>query len=296
MRHAFLILAHNYPEELRRLIQALDHPDNDIFIHLDAKSQLQPEEFITIPTHSKVVFVPRHEVTWGGVSQIIAELELYDVAYHSGDYRYFHLLSGVDYPLKSQDYIHQFFITHDGENFISHKKAKDTDKNITTRYQQYHLLTNTLVGKKTDIWRFIDGKICFVQRKLGIHRFKDRMLIAHHNWMSVTNEAVEHVLKKRKQIEREYRWTFCADELFFLSEMADDSALMKTLSPLGYLRYVQWAQISEKDRAPRALTMEDYATVQNPNYLFGRKFILPSSSELYDALDHEWDKQNTASK
>ena len=37
MKHAYLILAHNEFEVLRKLISALDDPRNDIFIHFDEK-------------------------------------------------------------------------------------------------------------------------------------------------------------------------------------------------------------------------------------------------------------------
>ena len=37
MKHAYLIIAHNEFEVLKRLISALDHEANDIYVHIDAK-------------------------------------------------------------------------------------------------------------------------------------------------------------------------------------------------------------------------------------------------------------------
>ena len=37
MKHAYLIIAHNEFEILKRLIQALDDERNDIYIHFDRK-------------------------------------------------------------------------------------------------------------------------------------------------------------------------------------------------------------------------------------------------------------------
>ena len=38
MRHAYLIMAHDQPEVLKSLLLCLDHRDNDVFVHLDKKS------------------------------------------------------------------------------------------------------------------------------------------------------------------------------------------------------------------------------------------------------------------
>ena len=38
-RHAYLILAHKNPRQLRKLIALLDDPRNDIFVHVDRKGK-----------------------------------------------------------------------------------------------------------------------------------------------------------------------------------------------------------------------------------------------------------------
>lgn len=44
MRHAYLIMAHSDFYLLQRLIQAIDNPDGDIFLHLDAKNKYLSED------------------------------------------------------------------------------------------------------------------------------------------------------------------------------------------------------------------------------------------------------------
>ena len=46
MRLAHLILAHNNPLQLERLVKRLDHPDADIYIHLDAKTDIKEYKHI----------------------------------------------------------------------------------------------------------------------------------------------------------------------------------------------------------------------------------------------------------
>ena len=40
MKFAYMIMAHNEPYVLDKLIHMLDYPNNDIYIHVDAKSNL----------------------------------------------------------------------------------------------------------------------------------------------------------------------------------------------------------------------------------------------------------------
>ena len=69
-----------------------------------------------------MTFVPRLKVYWGDYSQVRACLRLLRAA-SVGDYSYYHLLSGADLPLKTQDEIHAFFEAHDGTEFIHFSDA-----------------------------------------------------------------------------------------------------------------------------------------------------------------------------
>lgn len=66
---------------------------------------------ILVPSSKgKFFFVKkRMDIRWGDISSIKLEFKLFRMAYENGPYMYYHLLSGVDLPIKSQDYIHEFF-------------------------------------------------------------------------------------------------------------------------------------------------------------------------------------------
>ena len=104
MKHAYLILAHMKFDKC--LLQCLDDKRNDIFIHFDYKLTQIPE----LQTKYANLFIieNRIDVRWGDVSVVEAEYVLFEAASRQGSYAYYHLLSGVDMPLKSQDYIHNF--------------------------------------------------------------------------------------------------------------------------------------------------------------------------------------------
>lgn len=288
MKYAFLIIAHDRPAELMRLLAALDYADNDIYVHLDSKSTCFSIRDLEEQVHkSGLYFAPRLDITWGGQSQIQAELNLFSMAYNHGGYRYYHLLSGVDYPVKSQEYIHDFFKKEDGKNFISLKDIDDVSPRFRMRFEQYHLFHERFVGKKRNIWKYIDFACCYMQKMVGVRRFKQRPMKRHSNWISVTDEVIELIVRNQKRIAKEYRWTYCCDEVFLLSEIWD-TPLRETLSSKGNLRYMEWVQITGRDWSPRSITERDIDVLSDPDILFARKFTLPESKEIYNYLEHEF--------
>lgn len=120
-KHAYLIMAHTQFEQLGVLLELLDYVGNDIYLHIDKKAKFVDEGWL----HSLVkkanlkILDNRVNVKWGTFSQIECELKLLEEATQK-QHSYYHLMSGVDLPLKSQREIHTFFDKSGGQNiFIS---------------------------------------------------------------------------------------------------------------------------------------------------------------------------------
>lgn len=102
-RHAYLILAHQHFAQLRKLVELLDDPRNDIFIHVDLKARFDPAGWNEVCRYSRLVFLEhRIKVSWGGVSIMRSELALLKEAMAHGKYDYYHLLSGMVCPLRTR--------------------------------------------------------------------------------------------------------------------------------------------------------------------------------------------------
>ena len=102
-------MAHNNFYILERLVKLIDDKRNDIYIHIDKKAgYFDYNYFSNLCKESKVIYIKRKRIYWGGYSQIQCELDLLKAA-TKNKYTYYHLLSGVDLPIKNQDYIHEFF-------------------------------------------------------------------------------------------------------------------------------------------------------------------------------------------
>ncbi len=74
MKHAWLVIAHNEFEILQMQIDALDHPESDIYVHIDKKVKNIPR--LRAGKSNLYVLERRLDVRWGSVSQIECELLL----------------------------------------------------------------------------------------------------------------------------------------------------------------------------------------------------------------------------
>lgn len=88
---------------------------------------------------SRIVFVERIAVNWGGYSLISAELGLLQEATKT-EHAYHHLVSGADTPPKSQDAIQRFFDENAGKKFIAFDQCTERMEKCKYRNRYYHWL------------------------------------------------------------------------------------------------------------------------------------------------------------
>ena len=111
LKHAYMISAHKNIRQLKLLLSMLDNEQNDIFLHIDVKSNdIDPEEISSHIKMSRLYLVERTSVKWASYSIVNATLLLLKCAIKHGPYAYYHLLSGQDLPLKPIEEINQFIM------------------------------------------------------------------------------------------------------------------------------------------------------------------------------------------
>ncbi len=106
MRVAYLVLAHDRPQQLRKLVDAIQAPWADILIHIDKKAKLAP--FVDACAGAPVHFhEPRRKIHWSGWGVMQIQLDMLE-AMRSPQYKYYKILSGRCYPTKSREQIREF--------------------------------------------------------------------------------------------------------------------------------------------------------------------------------------------
>ena len=98
----------------------IDDERNDIYLHIDLRStELYKRARLLCTQKARLFLLPiRNKVYWGDISQVETEYLLLETAFKQNTYAYYHLLSGVDLPIQTQDYIHSFFQINSGKEFV----------------------------------------------------------------------------------------------------------------------------------------------------------------------------------
>lgn len=289
MKHAYLIMAHNQFYVLEVLLKLIDDERNDIFLHIDKKvSNFDFDYLRTIVKKSNLYYTRRYDVRWADISQTMATINILEEAIKNKQrYKYYHLLSGVDLPLKTQDQIHAFF--KDKNNEFIHFCSKENRMKVMDRYIYLHFFTKHLREKNIYIIsRFLDIIISFFQKILDkrSNKFDGIKIKVGANWFSITDNFAKYVIERKNDIERLYSHTKMADESF-LQTLVYNSKFRKNLFKKGIenddyiacLRYIDWTRGN-----PYVWKIEDYNRLINSNYLFARKFDEEESKELIDKI------------
>ena len=263
--HAFLIIAHNEFDILEKVIKLLDDNENHLYIHIDKKvKDFNFDKFSSIAKKSKIFFTNRINVSWGGYSLVQCELLLLKEAIVH-NYEYYHLISGVDLPLKTNEEIHDFFNKNKWKELISYEKnASDTE--IESRIKYYYLLQDKF-GRSSKLAYIIQACCIRIQKILNVNRIKNikYTLKKGTQWFSITNNLAHYIVEKENEIYNLFRFGCCVDELFLHTMVYNSNFRDKVAG--DSLRYVDWIR-----GGPYTFTEEDFDDITSSDKIFARKF------------------------
>ncbi len=294
MKHAYLIIAHNNLRQLQQLIKLLDSDNHDIYVHIDKKSKELKKEYIeNVAKKSKVLIYQEIKVYWGGYSQVQVELYLLDKA-HSQKYDYYHIISGIDLPLKSNNEIDSFFEKYKGYEFIDYNDLQlQEDPEIKRRTKLYHFLQNYRRISKykwiNNIFVFLERSLLLLQIIFQIDRTKktDWTIKYGSQWVSITHRLTQTILSQKDRIESIFKLTNCADELF-IQTVAYNCGFKNSVFKSEYknvmdnMRLVDWKRGA--NGSPYTFRIEDYLMLIHSHALFARKFSESIDKEIIDKI------------
>lgn len=284
--HAYLILAHEDIYLLEKQLLLLDDKRNDIYIHIDKKYKNFPFKYIrSIVKKSRIFFVKRRNVQWGSFNMILAELELYACAYEKG-YAYYHLLSGMDLPIKDQDTIHNFFQQYENIEFlkcVSKTDIRYSDREYRFKYYYFYYGNNKYLKK-------LNYAILKIQKAIGVDRYRGKYDYRFGSqWASLTHKAVGILLQNKKTICKRYRFSLCCDEVYKQTILFDKNIELYN-GTMPNARMIVW-DASRGTAHPIIFTKADYEMLKSADgCMFARKFSSRVDKEiidiLYDELTH----------
>ena len=289
-KQAYLILAHKNDFTFHRLLSVLDDERNDLFIHMDKKNTDYSEEEVRKLVHaSNVYFTKRQDVHWASFQQISAELELLKLSVKTGNYMYYHLISGEDFPLKSQDEIYEFFKNNQGKEFVGFDSPKFDEELYGNRIRYYHYVQLFWDRKhltKFKLYRKLDHYFEVLQRMVGVRRNRDVVFQKGPNWFSITNDLAKYVLEQEDWIHKTFEHTSFTDELF-LQTIVINSKFKDALYYKGFDdNYVSIVRLIDWNRGgPYVFRLEDLDELLHSDRMFARKFVSSIDSDIIVELE-----------
>lgn len=288
---AFLILVHHRPEQLKKLLQALDDPRFDFFVHVDRRESLAPFlEQACLLRYSKLQFISRRRrVFWGDISMVDATLELFRTALDADGYQRFVLLSGEDYPIESNDVIYTR-LTQSNLEFINGRKlpypvqvegfwfwklsSRLTVRCIRKLLQLLHIRKKPRLSMENREWEIYQAS----------------------QWVALSRECTQYLLsvvEKYPQIRKYFRFSHAPDQLviptilYNTPEFRDKTTVDKTCSytfneypAIHYVRYHP-----QRGSSVEYLDESAYDDLLASGKLFLRKAAAGKSDRLIAMLD-----------
>lgn len=284
MKFAYLLMVHKWDDTVKVLLELLDDPRNDLFIHVDKKCRDFPFEMAkSILKNGRCMFTDCLRVTWGGYSQIAAELMLLETACSHGSYDYYHLLSGQDLPLKTQDEIHSFFEKQQSHEFVRFYSEEFEDGSRVRYFYPFQNICGRGNLPLTYPLKCADKVAVKLQKTMRLSRNKDMKFQKGSNWFSITDSFARYVVSKKQWVEKTFRFAYCADEVF-LQTLLLNSPYINNLYHTAFdndmhaiMRLIIW-----EGKGPHVFTIDDREKIKNTDLLFGRKFDISKDKEIVE--------------
>lgn len=297
MQIAYLVITHTDPEFIRRLAEKVTRcTTNHVFVHVDGKIAIDGFERALAGLSNVHLLKERKAVYWGGYASIEATILLLSAAAGAGKFDRYVLLQGLDYPIKNNTEIDEFFEAHADTEFI--RAASETDSNSNKDKHKYILRYHMDSPSKLARWRRGINVLILRYFPFGLPRpyvtIDRKRCEIYRGWaqFALTHAAVEYLLdfhNAHPEYNNYFRHVYAADESYFHTIIYNSHFDSKT---------VDGHPVAQKDRSilsllnltyfeyPDVVRMfqqaEEFEILEGSGYLYFRK----ASSKSTELLDH----------
>jgi hypothetical protein len=269
---AFIISAYQRLGQVTRLVRRLRTDATSFFIHVDRKTDDRAYRALVeeLRDLSSVHFLERHTCHWGGFGHVRATLKgIEELRRGATPFEYAILLTGQDYPIKSNEYIERFFEAAQPKSFMGFSALPSeswSPRGGLDRIEYRHL-------------RFYGHHVRFPLKRrfpAGLRPYGGGA------YWCLSRECVEYVARfvaERPDVVSFFRHVDIPDEIFFQTILMS-SELRDTIVN-DNLRYIDWT----RGRRPAILETKDFEALRSSPKLFARKFDIDQDENVLDLID-----------
>lgn len=312
MKIAYLILAHQYPEQLKRLIRLRNSENTSFFIHISKKIKQETyNKFLKeLSDFPNVHFINRQVIYMFDFGHTQASLQgIKEVIESKVDFDWLILSTGQDYSLKSNSYIEKFFLENEGKIFLDYMdNLVPTDGlwlnrgNDNINYWHIRLWTLRFVFpgalnlnshnrycNSPKIWYKILSylwdrvvPLLPINRKFpeGFTPFRGS---AYWCFPRYCVEYIYDFVNKNKGFVNFFKYVDGPDEMFFQTLLLNSPLKDKIVN--DNLFFIDWE--NPNPSCPRVFEKCDFERLVNSPKLFARKFNATRDAEILDLLDQK---------
>src|SRR5262245_43589610 len=286
MHLAYIISAYKYPLQLLRLIQRLSTSSSSFFVHVDKKTDQRIFDDIVagLRQHANVHFIRRHQCEWGGFGHVAATLKgIAEISKTGTSVDYVILLTGQDYPIKSNDHIYRFFEENNGKLFLeffslptNHWRNRGFVGGME-RIEAWHLRVFNLH------FYFPPGRTFPIKR----HFPKGFRPFGGSSYWCLSTQCIEYihdVTTQNRAFVDFFKYVDVPDEIFFQTIILNSRFNEMVVN--DNLRYIEWEDDLHAG-SPAILRKSDFAKLASSSKLFARKFDMSLDGEVLDLIDEE---------
>lgn len=280
MNLAYIVSAYKLPEQLSRLVERLATDTSLVLIHVDRKTDEQTYRHMvtSLARFDNVYFLRRHRCDYGGFGHVRATMTGIDeLVRRRVAFDYVTLLTGQDYPIKSNEQIAEFFQKHQGASFIDYfpLPTDGWEGGGLDRIESWHVRVR---GRRVRIRG--RPRLRLTRRfPAGLRPF------GGSSYWSMSRECSEWVyefLRRRPSYIRFFKYVDVPDEMFFQTIVLN-SPLRATLVN-DDLRYLEWRNPALAG-GPAVLGKDDLGKLARSPKLFARKFDITQDRDILDLID-----------
>ncbi len=287
MEKAYIILAHKNPSQLYRLLSRLDDNASTFFVHID--KQVSLHDFSSLSDFgNKINYVKRVKSSWASFELVEATLNaLNAIKASKQQFDTIVLLSGQDYPIKSNEIINDYFHTSKYSVFIEYFPIPNykrwQNRGGAFRLDKYFFGFKFHQRFTAKALNFLANFFPFLTRRLP----NNLVPYGGSQWWTIDIYALEYILdyvEKNPAYVSFHKATFAPDEIFFQTILLNtkDEKLLRSIIN-NNKRYMIF---KDRTQHPEILTNENYKDLVISNALYARKFDYSIDTEILDLIDN----------
>lgn len=254
-RQAIALLVHKDANQINELIKLLQK-DFDLFIHIDKKSGLQPQNIDCKNTWKE------YSVHWGGYDMVEATVFLYKKIIGTKiPYTHIILLSGDSLPVKSNEYIINHLSANAGVSFLENNPANELhlDRRRFIWYNGDFKIKARGINKLKHPFRIIRA----FQKAFNLKRSTKGFERSGSQWTILSLAHAKHLLENCPFTE--YKFMAVPDECFVQNHFTNFH-----LPYNDSLVYAHWPD--KRQSSPGFIDDKTFQSLARSKYLFARKF------------------------